>query len=32
MLNLNSVMLGTKQPKELANFYEKVIGKPADMG
>jgi len=31
MLNLNSVMLGTKQPKELANFYEKVIGKPADM-
>jgi predicted enzyme related to lactoylglutathione lyase len=31
MLNLNSVMLGTKQPKELANFYEQVIGKPADM-
>ena len=31
MLNLSSVMLGTKQPKELANFYEKVIGKPADM-
>ena len=31
MLKLNSVMLGTKQPKELANFYEKVIGKPADM-
>ena len=31
MLNLNSVMLGTKQPKELATFYEKVIGKPADM-
>ena len=31
MLNLNSVMLGTKQPKELANFYEKVIGQPADM-
>jgi predicted enzyme related to lactoylglutathione lyase len=24
-------MLGTKQPKELATFYEKVIGKPADM-
>jgi predicted enzyme related to lactoylglutathione lyase len=31
MLNLNSVMLGTKQPKALATFYEKVIGKPADM-
>jgi predicted enzyme related to lactoylglutathione lyase len=31
MLNLNSVMIGTKQPKALAAFYEKVIGKPADM-
>jgi predicted enzyme related to lactoylglutathione lyase len=31
MLNLNSVMLGTKQPRELAEFYEKVFGKPADM-
>jgi hypothetical protein len=31
MLNLNSVMLGTKQPKELVDFYEKVFGKPADM-
>ena len=31
MLNLNSVMIGTKQPKVLAAFYEKVIGKPADM-
>jgi predicted enzyme related to lactoylglutathione lyase len=31
MLNLNSVMLGTKQPKEMAAFYAKVIGKPADM-
>ena len=31
MLNLNSVMLGTKQPKVLASFYEKVLGKPADM-
>ena len=31
MLNLNSVMIGTKQPKALASFYEKVIGKPADM-
>ena len=31
MLNLNSVMIGTKQPQALAAFYEKVIGKPADM-
>ncbi|MEN9562587.1 MAG: hypothetical protein RIR73_831 [Chloroflexota bacterium] len=31
MLNLNSVMLGTKQPAEMAAFYEKVFGKPADM-
>jgi predicted enzyme related to lactoylglutathione lyase len=31
MLNLNSVMIGTKQSKELAAFYEKVLGKPADM-
>jgi len=31
MLNLNSVMIGTKQTKVLASFYEKVIGKPADM-
>jgi predicted enzyme related to lactoylglutathione lyase len=31
MLNLNSVMIGTKQSKALAAFYEKVIGKPADM-
>jgi predicted enzyme related to lactoylglutathione lyase len=31
MLNLNSVMLGTKQPKEMAAFYEKVLGKPAEM-
>jgi predicted enzyme related to lactoylglutathione lyase len=31
MLNLNSVMIGTKQTKTLADFYEKVIGKPADM-
>jgi predicted enzyme related to lactoylglutathione lyase len=31
MLNLNSVMIGTKQPMALATFYEKVIGKPADM-
>ena len=31
MLDLNSIMLGTKQPKVLAAFYEKVLGKPADM-
>ena len=31
MLNLNSVMIGTKQLQELATFYEKVLGKPADM-
>jgi predicted enzyme related to lactoylglutathione lyase len=31
MLNLNSIMIGTKQPKVLAEFYEKVLGKPADM-
>jgi len=31
MLNLSSVMIGTKQPLVLAAFYEKVLGKPADM-
>jgi predicted enzyme related to lactoylglutathione lyase len=31
MINLNSVMLGTRQLKTLASFYEKVLGKPADM-
>ena len=31
MLNLNSVMIGTMRLKELASFYEKVLGKPADM-
>lgn len=31
MLNLNSIMVSTKQPKVLAAFYEKVLGKPADM-
>lgn len=31
MLNLNSVMIGTKQPEVLAAFYEKVLEKPADM-
>jgi predicted enzyme related to lactoylglutathione lyase len=31
MLNLNSIMIGTTQPKVLAAFYEKVLGKPAQM-
>ena len=31
MLSLNSVMIGTKQTKAMVTFYEKVIGKPADM-
>ena len=31
MLNLNSVMIGTTQPKVLVTFYEKVLGKPAEM-
>lgn len=30
MLNLSSIMIGTMQPKALAKFYEKVLGKPAD--
>lgn len=31
MLDLNSIMIGTKQLKALADFYEKVLGKPAEM-
>src|SRR5215510_8620146 len=31
MLNLNSIMIGTKQPGVLAAFYEKVLGKAPDM-
>ncbi len=31
MLTLTSIMIGTKQPKVLAAFYEKVLEKPADM-
>jgi predicted enzyme related to lactoylglutathione lyase len=31
MLNLNSFLVGTKQPKVLAAFYEKVLGRPAEM-
>ncbi len=30
MLNFNSVLIGTSQPKVLAEFYQKVFGKPAD--
>ncbi len=31
MLNLNSIMLGSKQTKAMADFYTKLLGKPADM-
>ena len=31
MLNLNSIMIGSIQPKVLADFYEKVFGRGADM-
>lgn len=31
MLNLNSIMVGSMQPKVLSDFYEKVFKKPADM-
>ncbi len=31
MLNLNSIMIGTSQPKALAEFYEKVFAKKPDM-
>lgn len=31
MLNLNSVMVCTKQSKAMATFYELVLGKPAEM-
>jgi predicted enzyme related to lactoylglutathione lyase len=31
MLNLNSIMIGTHQPKVMAQFYERVFQKPADM-
>jgi len=30
-LNLNSIMIGTAQPQVLVEFYEKVLGRPADM-
>jgi predicted enzyme related to lactoylglutathione lyase len=28
MLQMNSIMIGSSQPKVLAAFYEKVLGKP----
>ncbi len=31
MLNLNSLMLGSSNPKALAGFYEKVLEKKPDM-
>jgi predicted enzyme related to lactoylglutathione lyase len=31
MLNLNSIMIGTSQVEAMAEFYHKVIGRPADM-
>jgi predicted enzyme related to lactoylglutathione lyase len=31
MLNLNSVMIGTKQLEVLGAFYEKILGQPASM-
>jgi len=31
MLNLNSIIVSTKQPGPLAAFYEKVLGQPAAM-
>jgi predicted enzyme related to lactoylglutathione lyase len=30
-LNLNSIMIGTSQPKVLADFYQNVFDRPADM-
>lgn len=31
MLNLNAIMIGTKQTQAMTTFYEKVFGQPADM-
>lgn len=31
MLNLNSLMIGSLKPRELATFYEKVFAKKPDM-
>jgi predicted enzyme related to lactoylglutathione lyase len=31
MLNLNSIIIGSSQPRILADFYEKVFGRPSEM-
>jgi len=31
MLNLNSVMIGTRQAPAMVDFYQKLLGKPAEM-
>lgn len=31
MLKLNSVMIGSRKTREMAAFYEVILGKPADM-
>lgn len=31
MLNLNSILLGSHQPKVMADFYEKILGRKPDM-
>ncbi len=31
MLNLNSFMIGSKKPQVMAEFYQKVFGRKADM-
>ena len=32
MLNLNSILVGSENPKKLITFYEKIIGKNTDLG
>ncbi|MBP9718905.1 MAG: VOC family protein [Candidatus Levybacteria bacterium] len=31
MLDLNSIMIGTSQVEVMGKFYEKILGRPADM-
>jgi predicted enzyme related to lactoylglutathione lyase len=31
MLNLNSILIGSTQPKVLGDFYQKVFARPAEM-
>ncbi len=31
MLKLNNIMMGSSDPKAMADFYEKVFGRPADL-